>query len=135
MVYTPIPSTAARHMRGTGGAAGAKCRRAAAPRSSLASSQPPSRKHHPFPRSGTLWEGSLHILFAIHPRPCLRRHNLRLGRHGGDFLDQLIAGCLLELLALLDHEHERSGAADHAVLRSKDQGSERRDRWRSPGSA
>src|SRR6266550_407450 len=60
---------------------------------------------------------------AMQPRPAplrrsasLRRHDAAGRRVAGDLQHQLGAGRLLELLALLDLDHERARAADDAIL-------------------
>src|SRR5438067_7842547 len=49
-------------------------------------------------------------------RSCLRGDDGLLGSASGDLQHQLGAGRLLELLALMNCNHERSRAPDHAIL-------------------
>src|ERR1700730_1904305 len=45
-----------------------------------------------------------------------QRHHRARGRAVGDFKQQLGPDRLLELVAILDRHHERTGSSDHAIL-------------------
>src|SRR5258708_19611205 len=54
---------------------------------------------------------------AGHPRLLVgHRNHPAFGRSPGDFEQKLGADCFLELVAVLDRDHEGTGTADHAVL-------------------